>query len=56
MDTVNKDGLLEGYTALDQFKPLSETILHELMHVVGGSKSTTYVFRANTQSKACFTN
>ena len=39
LDTVNKDGLPDGYTALDQLKPLSETVFHELMHAVGGSKS-----------------
>ncbi|KAI3335684.1 hypothetical protein F4824DRAFT_510894 [Ustulina deusta] len=36
--TVNSDGLLDGYTALDQLKPLSETVFHELMHVVGGTE------------------
>ncbi|KAH8164210.1 hypothetical protein CIB48_g4018 [Xylaria polymorpha] len=35
--TVRTDGLLDGYTALDQHKPLSETVFHELMHVVGGT-------------------
>lgn len=40
--TVRTDGLLDGYTALDQHKPLSETVFHELMHVVGGSKSTAF--------------
>ncbi|KAI0188048.1 hypothetical protein EV127DRAFT_471569 [Xylaria flabelliformis] len=37
LDTVNQDGLLDGYTALDQLKPLSETVFHELMHAVGGT-------------------
>ncbi|KAE9363335.1 hypothetical protein N431DRAFT_475492 [Stipitochalara longipes BDJ] len=37
LDTVNADGLLAGYTALDQLKPLSETVFHELMHAVGGT-------------------
>lgn len=36
LDTVNKDGLLTDMTALDQLKPLSETIFHELMHALGG--------------------
>ncbi|KAK8052447.1 hypothetical protein PG993_003832 [Apiospora rasikravindrae] len=35
--TIHKDGLLEGKTALDHLKPLSETILHELMHIFGGT-------------------
>ncbi|KAI0440357.1 hypothetical protein F4803DRAFT_553176 [Xylaria telfairii] len=35
--TVRTHGLLDGYTALDQHKPLSETVLHELFHVVGGT-------------------
>ncbi|XXG94043.1 hypothetical protein Hte_000294 [Hypoxylon texense] len=33
---VKADGLKGGYTSLDQLKPLSETIFHELMHAVGG--------------------
>ncbi|KAJ8127626.1 hypothetical protein O1611_g6010 [Lasiodiplodia mahajangana] len=37
LGTVNSAGLLEGYTALDQLKPLSETVFHELIHVVGGT-------------------
>ncbi|KAI0452150.1 hypothetical protein F5B21DRAFT_354841 [Xylaria acuta] len=37
LDTVNQDGLLDGYTALDQLKPLSETVFHEMMHAVGGT-------------------
>lgn len=36
---INANGLLDGFTALDQLKPLSETIFHELMHAVGGRKS-----------------
>ncbi|KAK8080949.1 hypothetical protein PG997_008767 [Apiospora hydei] len=37
LTTIHKDGLLEGKTALDHMKPLSETILHELMHIFGGT-------------------
>jgi len=37
LDTIIADGLLE-FTALDRLKPLAETIHHELMHVLGGSK------------------
>ncbi|KAI1081984.1 hypothetical protein F5B20DRAFT_588091 [Whalleya microplaca] len=38
---INANGLLEGYTALDTLKPLSETIFHELMHAVGGLERPT---------------
>ncbi|GAW16079.1 hypothetical protein ANO14919_055020 [Xylariales sp. No.14919] len=37
LSIVNSDGLRDGYTALDQLKPLSETVFHELMHAVGGT-------------------
>nr|XP_036576689.1 uncharacterized protein CTRU02_13454 [Colletotrichum truncatum]KAF6783464.1 hypothetical protein CTRU02_13454 [Colletotrichum truncatum] len=37
LDVVNRDGLRQSHPALDNLKPLSETILHELMHALGGS-------------------
>jgi hypothetical protein len=49
LDTVNTDGLLDGYTALDQLKPLSETVFHELMHAVGGSKSSAFPLIASIE-------
>lgn len=38
LDVVNSNGLLATHPALDDLKPLSETILHELMHALGGGK------------------
>lgn len=38
LDVVNKNGLDATKPALDDLKPLSESILHELMHALGGCK------------------
>lgn len=38
LDVVNRNGLDASHPALDDLKPLSETILHELMHALGGGK------------------
>ncbi|KAK1765306.1 hypothetical protein QBC33DRAFT_571852 [Phialemonium atrogriseum] len=35
-DTVVNDGLLPGFNILDAIHPLSQTILHEWVHVAGG--------------------
>lgn len=40
LDVVNSNGLDASKPALDDLKPLSETILHELMHALGGCKFT----------------
>lgn len=38
LDVVNRNGFDPSFPALDNLKPLSETILHELMHALGGCK------------------